>query len=143
MAVEQLPQNYALKYGEHAREASQQAGKAYAAYVTRVSELAGHARAKSQELWQSYVQAARAAAVGDDAFARTMAAYQDFQREYTKVESDYVSSVSQAYSSLTRSVADLDAKTRLKMLDDFIAYLQELRAAAANASSSESSSDRG
>jgi predicted nucleic acid-binding Zn-ribbon protein len=143
MRAVQLHQEYALKSHETAQQRSRQLGETFATYASRANELAGHARAKSEELWQAFTQAARAAAVGDDAFVRTAAAYQELQREFAKLQSEYNRSLSEAYSAFTNSAGSTDATLRLKLIDDYIAYLQELRAEIARASTTDDQSGRG
>ena len=143
MPAQQLQHEYFLKSSEMLSEGTRQAQEACAAYAGRVNELAGHARRKAQDLWQSYTQAARAAAVGDDASLRTMAAFQDFQREYAKLESEYIQSVGEAYSAAASTITAADSSLRLRMLDAFIAYLQGLRSTLASDASPKSPPDRG
>jgi hypothetical protein len=92
-----------------------------------------HAAAETQ--WRSacetYQQEVRAAAAGDDAAQRAATAYHNLQREYGRIQSEYVKAGEERYGRMAQALRTQGATARVKALDGWIAYLQKARDAAA------------
>jgi putative IMPACT (imprinted ancient) family translation regulator len=77
--------------------------------------------------WETYMQELRASAAGDDEFQRASAAYRNLQREYDKIQADYMKACEERYSRMGSELTAQSASARNKLLDTWIEGLNELR----------------
>ncbi len=127
MALEHAFGDYAAKQTELSSTYMSKCQQNYFSHVNNVQKLAANARGKAQELWQNYLQELRAIGAGDDTAERAAAACLKFQREYSKLDVDYVKSCRDSYKNSIEALETLRTETDGRGLENLVSYLDDLR----------------
>lgn len=109
-----------------------------ASYYTDFLQISAGARNQWRTAYETYLQELRASAAGDDALARASAAYRNLQRQYDRIQDEYIKACEARWTRLADSLNAKSADARVKVLDGWIEYLKELRRAATAPPESES-----
>jgi hypothetical protein len=127
MLLEQRYADLLARQSELAGECARNSRDLYARYCSDIRELSTNARSRVIELGENLTQELRAAVAGDDLESRSSAAYRNYQNGYTKLEAEFVQAVQEGQRNLRRALDDLSASVRVRVLDDWIQYLTDLR----------------
>lgn len=135
MQAEQLFTDYTAKQVDTTASARLLSSEAYATYCAEVQDLTANARNRAQQLWQTYTQELKAASSGDDMQQRSGAAYQSFQRDYAKLDSEFQTACRASYTKLTEAMGSLAADVQTKTLNHLLEYLHALKDASSQVQS--------
>jgi hypothetical protein len=108
---------------EYARAAQDEQNSCYADLM----QIGASATKQWRTACEAYMQELRASAAGDDALQRASAAYRNLQREYDKIQADYMKACEERYSRMGSELTAQSASARNKLLDTWIEGLNELR----------------
>jgi hypothetical protein len=114
-----------------AREFATATRNEHISYCAELTEIGAAAEAQWRKACETYAQELRAAAGGDDAIQRASVAYRNLQREYGRIQLEYLNACEVRGARMTDALAALRADATVKMLDGWIEHLSELRRASA------------
>jgi hypothetical protein len=114
-------------HGDVARNFSMGTQDEQAACYSDLQQLSAKAENDLREIYGNYLQELEAAASGDDSIQRATVAYRNLQREYARIQADYVKESQLRNERMYDTLNSLTSTSSAKALDTWIEYLNELR----------------
>ena len=109
------------------REYAMGAQDEQSSFYTDLQQFGANAEKEMRSVYDNYLKEVRAASAGDDAMQRAGVAYRTLQREYGRIQAEYLRACHDRQAKMTDTLTSLNSKASIKALDGWIDYLRELR----------------
>lgn len=114
-------------YREVSRNFAGVAEEEQISYYTALQDL--HAKAEDQlrPFYENYFREIQAASAGDDSAQRAAVSFRNFQREYGRIQAEYVRELGLRQQRMFETMNALSVSSSVKVVDSLIEYLSDLR----------------
>jgi hypothetical protein len=118
------------------REYAMRAQDEQSSFYTDLQQFGANAEKEMRNVYDNYLKEVRAASAGDDAVQRAGVAYATLQREYGRIQAEYLKACQDRQAKMMETLTSLSSKASIKALDGWIDYLREVRQSVAPADTS-------
>jgi hypothetical protein len=114
-------------YSNVTRDYAMEAQEEQSSYCADLEQIGANAENELRRIHDNYLQELQGAWAGDDAIQRASLAYRNLQREYYRIQAEYLKASRLRHGRMIDTLSTLTSKASVKTLDSWIEYLKELK----------------
>ena len=127
MSTPESYHRFCQTHNEISRNYSMQAEEEQISFHGGLQDLNARAGNELRRAYENYLQELQAASGGDDSIPRGTVAYRNLRREYSMIQAEYVKELETRQRGMLETTNALCSSASVKVLDNWIECLREIR----------------